>query len=257
MNSGTAGALDTVDQQLAEGGDWPEREAALWARWRECSDNAAREELVSHYAGLVKIIALSVYRTASYGYVDLRDLIQLGTVGLLESIERFDPAFGSKFSSFADKRIRGAILNGLESQSELHAQQAFKRRFRKERLESLKEGVPVKGDVFAEMVELTVGLAVGHMLEHTAMYAASEQSPSQPADGNSVTGFSRLLRRLLDHLPGSERNVLTHHYLNGVSFSDIAKLLGLTKGRISQLHAAGLARIRKLCRELRDFDLTA
>lgn len=252
-----AGSQEALNQPPAEVSDWPEHESMLWERWREQSDNAAREELISHYANQVRMIALSVYRTASYGYVDLRDLIQLGTVGLLESIERFDPAFNNKFSTFSAKRIRGAILNGLEEQSELHAQQAFKRRFRKERLESLKEGAPAKGDVFAEMVELTVGLAVGHMLEHTAMYAESEQSPSQETDSNGVSAFSRLLRRLLDHLPGTEQKVLTHHYLHGVSFSDIAKLLGLTKGRISQLHAAGLARIRKLCRELRDFDLTA
>ncbi len=256
MNSDNAHSEQTAEQLFAEGAEWPEGEAMLWERWQKNADSEAREGLVSHYAGLVRIIALSVYRTANYGYVDLRDLIQLGTVGLLESIERFDPGLSIKFSTFSAKRIRGAILTGLEEQSELHAQQAFRRRFRKERLASLKEGAPGKGDVFAEMVELTVGLAVGHMLEHTAMYADSEQSPSQDGQASSVSGMARLLRRLLDHLPGAEQKVLTQHYLNGVSFSDIAKLLGLTKGRISQLHAAGIARIRKIYKELRDFDLT-
>ncbi len=199
---------------------------------------------------LVKSIAWDVYRKASLGYVEIRDLIQLGVVGLLESISRFDPAAETSFAGFASKRIRGAMLNGLEKQSEYHAQSAFRRRIRRERLESLaKFGGAADGpsDVFMQMVETALGLAVGYLLEDTTMYVDENRSVGQSyASAGEMAAVSESLKSLVSMLPEPDRQIVELHYFGAVQFSDIAEMMRLTKGRVSQIHARALKVLRKL-----------
>jgi RNA polymerase sigma factor for flagellar operon FliA len=224
--------------------------AQAWRRFAG-GDIAARRELVMSNLALVRSIAWEIYQKASLGYVEIRDLIQLGVVGLLESISRFDPASGTSFAGFASKRIRGSILNALEKQSEYHAQSAFRRRVRRERLESLSkfgEDADKSSDVFMQMVETALGLAVGYLLEDTAMYVDENRNAGEsfyPSAGELAI-VSESLRALVSKLAEPDRQVIELHYLGAVQFSDIADILGVTKGRVSQVHARALKALRKL-----------
>jgi RNA polymerase sigma factor for flagellar operon FliA len=87
---------------------------ALWDRWTRDRTTADRERLILHYAPLVKYVAgrLSVGVTAT---VDLGDLISYGIFGLIDAIERFDPARGAPFEGYAIGRIKGAIIDELRA----------------------------------------------------------------------------------------------------------------------------------------------
>lgn len=233
-------------------------EISLWVRWRSSSDQAARGVLVERYMHLVRIIAAAIYRSANYGYVEFRDLLQLGVVGLLESIARFEPRAGASFAGFARKRIRGAILNGLEAQSEHHAQLAFRRRLRKERTKSLMDGAKAnhRSSPFLQMVEIATGLAVGHMLEGTAMYVDPASERGTYNDNSEVHASAEAFRYLLGKLPAMQAKILDLHYLNGVQFDEVAALVGLSKGRISQLHSAAILTLRRYFRERGSLDLS-
>jgi RNA polymerase sporulation-specific sigma factor len=87
----------------------PEEEALLWAQFRAHDDAASRARLIEAYQPLVFKVAMQLRPPDAL----LMDAIQEGTVGLIEAVERFDPARGVRFSTFATYRIRGAILNAL------------------------------------------------------------------------------------------------------------------------------------------------
>jgi len=219
----------------------------LWRRLVE-GDQTARRELVMAHLGQVRSIAWDVYEKANLGYLEIRDLMQLGVVGLLEAITRFELSRGVSFAAFAAKRIRGSMLNGLEKHSEYHAQSAFRRRIRRERVESLSgaHGSPSGGsDVFMQMVETAVGLAVGCLLEDTAMYVdESRNADLHHAGTRELSSISASLRSLVALLRDPDRQVIELHYLAGLPFSEVASMLELSKGRISQIHARALQALR-------------
>ena len=88
--------------------------AEIWAEYRATNGRSLRDQLVLHYAALVKYVAgrVAVGLPAS---VDRADLVSAGIVGLLEAIERFDPERGPTFEGYALGRIRGAILDELRA----------------------------------------------------------------------------------------------------------------------------------------------
>jgi RNA polymerase sporulation-specific sigma factor len=90
----------------------PAEEAGLWSAYRGRGDGRSRARLIEAYQPLVFKIATQLrLREAIF-----MDMIQEGTVGLIEAVERFDPTRGVRFSTFATYRIRGRILNALRSE---------------------------------------------------------------------------------------------------------------------------------------------
>ncbi len=88
----------------------PAQEAALWYGYRHGGDTGCRQRLIEAYQPLVFKIVMGLRPPAPL----LMDLIQEGAVGLIESVERFDPGRGVRFSTFASYRIRGRVLNALD-----------------------------------------------------------------------------------------------------------------------------------------------
>ncbi|HWR39009.1 MAG TPA: sigma-70 family RNA polymerase sigma factor, partial [Patescibacteria group bacterium] len=87
----------------------------VWEEYQYNRTAEIREILAENYLTLVKIVAGRV-AIGLPQYVDKDDLISNGFLGLLEAIERFDPARGVKFETYAAVRIRGAILDSLRAQ---------------------------------------------------------------------------------------------------------------------------------------------
>jgi RNA polymerase sporulation-specific sigma factor len=88
----------------------PAEESGLWQAFRATADLDSRQRLIEAYQPLVFKIVMGLRPPESH----LMDLIQEGCVGLIESVERFDPARGARFSTFATYRIRGRVLNALD-----------------------------------------------------------------------------------------------------------------------------------------------
>lgn len=88
----------------------PAEEARLWQAYRHGGDAASRQRLIEAYQPLVFKIVMQLRPPEPL----LMDLIQEGAVGLIESVERFDPDRGVRFSTFASYRIRGRVLNALD-----------------------------------------------------------------------------------------------------------------------------------------------
>ena len=95
------------------------------------------------------------------------------------------------------------------------------------------------------MVELTIGLAIGFLLEDTGLATGSNESTGDQAyTSNNLAQLRQLLTGAIDDLPERESQIVRYHYLQGAQFEAIADLLGVTKGRVSQLHKRALQRLR-------------
>ncbi len=218
--------------------------ADLWNRHLSNGDSAARQNLIENYTGLVRKIAGSMYSRRFRDHIEFNEYFQLGVVGLIESVDRFDPDKGATFETFASYRIRGSILNGLEKSSELRSQGSYRQRLLKDRVTLLTKEQS-SSDLFDEMVDLTLGLAIGFMLEDTGLFSSQEKSLEDSAyKSGNLQQLREHLLRAVDTLPERESQIIRYHYLQGARFDDVARLLGVSKGRVSQLHKRALQRLR-------------
>lgn len=224
------------------------KEELLWSRYREQTDLAARTLLIEKYSFLVKTLAATLYANRPDDEVEFDDFYQLGMVGLIESIDRYQSGRGATFQTFATYRIRGAILSGLEKTTERREQYAFRSRLRKGRLESIAadNGLMREESLFEELVEVAFGFAICYMLEDTGLV----HDPTRGGMGKAYDSqeFYLLKMRLIgfvDELPEKERFIIARHYFEHVDFSEIAEQLRLSKGRVSQLHKLALQFLRR------------
>jgi RNA polymerase sigma factor for flagellar operon FliA len=223
--------------------------AALWQAYRHGREESLRQRLVTRYLEFARMLAARMFARRTYEGLEFDDYLQFARVGLLEAVDRYDGTLGAKFETFAAHRINGAILNGIATYSEMQEQVAARRRIESERIEGLHGKTPDRSDpagLFAYLADLAVGLAVGLALEGTGMI----QDPSatygvQPYDGIELRQLRALLREALAALPERQRKVLSWHYLEQRPFEEIATVLGLSRGRVSQLHKEALTSLRE------------
>lgn len=203
------------------------------------------------YMPLVKMIAGGLFSVRSFDGVPFEEYVQYGAEGLIQAMHRYDPTQGIKFETYASPRIRGAIITGLEKATEVNQQVSTLRRMARERLESLAATQPASTkklspqESFDRLVEVSLGLAVAYMLDDSSLF--SDRSPTHWDDGASNLAYKQLQTRLLaaiQHLGQNEQKVLEQHYFRHDSFDLIAQDMGLTKGRVSQLHRSALAKLR-------------
>jgi RNA polymerase sigma factor FliA len=225
----------------------PDRaEALLWRRLRFEEKPEAREPLFNRYQGLARSIAL---RLRPGGRAAAReDAEQWAYAGLLQAIDSFDPLRGSPFPAYARPRIAGSVRDGFARSGELEAQWSNRRRMARERLRSLKpDRVGDPDDPIETLGAIAAGLAIGLMLEGTRMVAGDQSPDPAPSayDSLSWRQTQAALEREIGRLSAAESSVIRQHYLNGLAFAQIASLMGLSRGRISQLHSAALNKLRK------------
>ena len=219
---------------------------AQWVALRESGAPAAREALFLHYMPYARSIAATLYAARRRNDLEFDDLVQLANIGLIEAINRFDHARDVLFTTYCTPRIRGAVLDGIEKLSEAQEQLSFERRRRAERVGSLR-GEAKGAKRLQQLGDLAAGLAIGFMLEGTGMFVQDADATWHYGEHYETAGWQQLgtrLRAALEVLGVNEKKVIAFHYFDGLAFAQIADLLGVSKGRISQLHRVGLEKMR-------------
>lgn len=225
-------------------------EAAQWRRYRNGGDAALKEQLFNRYRRLARAVAWhQIRRTGIKGDLQ-QDVEQLAYGGLIEAIDRYEPARGTPFVAYAKARITGSIINGLGSINERGAHARFFAR--QERLNALTRSGGSTGSAIGELADLVAEIALGLMLER------EEQNSSGRFAGEADSGFDNLawretrmlLAERVTALPDTEHAIIRLHYQNDLSFAQIAAMLQLSAGRISQLHKAALTKLRKSMRAM-------
>ena len=212
--------------------------------------------LVEEHLGLIKTIALSVFRRIG-GVVELDELVALGAAGLLEAGQRFDPRQGVTFSTFAYWRVRGAIIDGLRGMGRLtrpgkEALEASERAT--QYLDNLAARDPgtekpsVEADLRA-LHDALEGVAVTYMASLDAAMAkgiefADHDAPRADARIESEQRAS-LVREAVAGLPDKERHFIEKFYFEGKTLVEAGEELGLSKSWASRMHARAVDRLKK------------
>jgi RNA polymerase sigma factor for flagellar operon FliA len=228
-------------------------EADLWEGF--AAGNAeARGRLIERYLPLCRMIAASLYAKRVADDAEFADYMQYATLGLIEAVENFEPTRGVQFNTFATYRIQGAIRNNIANFSERREQVGLIVRLKKERLESIKLASDApsrprrgKGAAVRDMAEVAVIWALSYLLEGSGMLAPRTEAHyvEQFYDSLELKQLRERLVGLVDALPDQERRVVKYHYFQNLEFTEIAKIFGVTKGRISQIHKRALLLLRE------------
>lgn len=231
----------------------------LWARYALGRRVEIRNALAASYAEFARMMAAKAYARRTSEEMEFDDYLQYARIGLIESIERFDAAQGAKFETYAAIRINGAILNGLESASELHEQLAARRRRVAERTAALRTASEDSsgGGVFGRLADVAIGLAVGFMLEGSGMFRDADVGmPDNTYSGVELRQMQRRMHGMIAQLPERQRHVVHAHYVQNQAFDEIAANLKLSRGRVSQLHREALTNLAALLDTARDVDFS-
>lgn len=244
----------------------------LWQRVRMQQDGQARDELICHYLPFARMVAATYYAKRYHDEIEFGEYLQLATLGMIEALDRFDPARGVQFKTFASHRMHGTVVDGLSRATEKQQQIALRTRLKQERLSSVKQALapapeaaeaakPAFGTdkLLNHLAEVGIGLALAWLLEDTSMVQAHDDA----ADTRHVPYLQSLelkqlqqrVRDLVDSLPSQQKVVIRCHYVQDIPFEHIATMLGLTRGRISQIHKQALNTMRDKLKGRRSCDV--
>jgi RNA polymerase sigma factor for flagellar operon FliA len=195
--------------------------------------------------------------------IDIGDLVQDGVIGLIDAAHRFDESRGIKFETFAERRIRGAMIDALRKD-------AWPRGVRRQRreLEAAREQLrrelgcePSLADLAAKMgsdekrlgrtivrinaIESTSPLANAENHDESTLPAALIPSePEQPDTAYEKSETKDRIRAAIESLPAREQKVIGLYYYQEATMKQIGAEIGVNESRVSQLHARAIRRLR-------------
>src|SRR5690554_2622810 len=215
--------------------------------------------LLDEYLPLVRRQALSM-QVRLPASVELDDLIQAGTVGLLEAVGRFDASQGASFTTFASQRIRGAMLDELRSRDWLPRSVRRNARMVDEAVRRLEQQLGRAAEEHEIATELDIELEEyrqllsdtnsGNLLpfemlmeegSEPGIYDASRDTPLQQF--LAAEKRERLVKGI-EALPEREKLLMTLYYQEELNLKEIGAVLGVTESRVSQLHSQAVSRLR-------------
>ena len=228
-------------------------------------DPAERERILIEHLPVVRYIARRIHEHLP-AHVEMDDLVSAGIVGLADAFNKFDPGKQVQFRSYAQFRIRGAILDSLRTLDWSPRDLRRKGRAIETAMHTLTGRLgrtPLENEIAAQMgmsLEeyqtllsdlrgLEIGsLDVGHMEDSSEEEVA--YVPSSPEDGPLFRCLKSEMRaRLADAitaLPERERMVLTLYYYEEMTMKEVGLTLGVVESRVSQIHTSAVLHLRSL-----------
>jgi len=239
----------------------------IWVQYKEKDDIEARDDLIIHYAHLVKYVANRLAINLS-SVVEVDELISYGIEGLIDAIEKYDHKRNIKFETYAITRIRGSMIDGLRSMdwvpvSVRQKSKELEKTYTK--LES-KLGRAATDIEVAEELGITLN-EFAHLLKEVAANTIislddfipgddgddkkkrivdllEDQNASDALELLELSEVKALLANTISRLPEKEKTVVYLYYYEGLTLKEIGMVLGLSESRISQLHTKAILRLR-------------
>lgn len=247
--------------------DTPEAVQALWNAYIQQRGDAQREQLILHYAPLVKRVVGRMGLRPD-GAVEWEDLTNYGLVGLIDAVERFDPSRGILFSTFASLRIRGAVLDALRQLDPLGRQ--ARRRVREAR-EAIQELTMTLGRIPEDQeVAAQLGLSDDQyqqvLVDASLVMLSLDQPMADGSDGQKLrlgdlledpgavdtleqveeAEMQERLMAAIQSLPRREQVLLSLYYYEDLTMREVASVMDISQTRVCQLHARALMNLKAL-----------
>jgi len=240
---------------------------ALSPNYGEMDPNE-RERLIRGFLPFIKYQALRVASRLPH-HVDVNDLMHAGVLGLLDAIEKYDPTRGTHLKTYAEFRIRGAILDELrlmdwasrstrEKMKRLEEayEQLERELHRTPSEEEVAQSLGLDMEAFHHLVLETRG--VGLISIEDLVSFDVKDSTKWAGQGDRTDPFESYewkevrfkIAEALKELPERDQLVLTLYYHEELTMKEIGLALGVTESRVSQVHAQALLKLKKILKKL-------
>jgi len=191
-------------------------DANLWTEYKAAPTDVLKKKIVLSYIKLVYYV-IHHSKFANVNILDDRDYLQFGIEGLSEAIDRFDPQYGTKFETYAIKRIRGKIIDELRK---------------------LQKKPRVLEDGTNEVVYANVSLS--HTGDDEEGYSLEEIIPNDsvlPDESLEKQEMKAYLIAAINKLGERDRQIISLYYYENLGYKEIAQVLNITVSRVSQVHS--------------------
>ena len=225
-----------------------------------------RDRLITQYAPLVRIIAGRLAMRLPQ-HISQDDLASAGIMGLLDALEKFDTGKGVEFKSYAEFRIRGAMIDELRAMDWVprsvrrnakkieNAYAAIENReMRPATDEEVAQELGLEIDLLHKLLEEVRGISIINEYEIVSTSADGKSNEtctidlpgigSNPVDSVNRIEVRNIMAKAIDRLPRNERTVVALYYYEELTMKEIGTIMGYTESRVSQLHTKATLRLR-------------
>jgi len=223
---------------------------------------AERERLILEHLPQVRLIARRIYERLPEN-VSLDDLISTGVIGLIAAVDHFDPAQGVQLKTYAEHKIRGAILDSLREmdwapknkrrrakQIEAAIKTVEQRLGRTPGEEEIAAELKISLEEYQQWLFEVRGLTIGSLefasedQEGSRLNFIPDSEEKLPSTTLERAELERLLAQAIEQMPKMERTVLSLYYHEEATLREIAEITQMHLSRIAQLKAQGILRLR-------------
>lgn len=236
----------------------------LWLAYKKEGAAKLRQELVLRYVYIVRNVAIQM-RDVYVSFAQLDDIINEGVIVVMNAIDKFDIGLNIKFETFVSKRIRGMIIDMARKQdwvprtvrkSAREIDEATMHLYGKNgKMPSAREtadymNIPLdKYEKTISKTNLFYILSLDMLMEEKVENRQTVQIPSlnakeQPEESYLGNEFREVLEEGIRSLKENEQTVISLYYMEELSARDIAKVLGVSEPRISQIHSSAIRKLR-------------
>ena len=227
----------------------------LWMSYYNSKDSSIKEKIIENYIPLIKHIVNRLNINLP-PYLEYEDLISFGVFGLLQAIERYDANKGVQFETYAYSRIKGSIIDELRKIDFVPQGVRKKAKLLQNAFAELEQllGRSVSDEDICNHLNITMEELYQLYSEVSTFYNVlafddligyeSGQASNQPEVQAEKQELKKILGNAINKLQQQERLVITLYYYEGLNFKEIAKVLDVSQGRVSQLHTKAILRLR-------------
>lgn len=239
---------------------------AAYAEASKLSELEQRNEMIIEYLPLVKFVANRIASRLP-SHVETGDLVNSGIIGLIDAIEKFDASRKIKFKTYAEFRIKGAILDELRSldwvprSTRQKASRLEKAYAELEQMlgraasdSEMMKFLGVSQQEFDTLVREAHGVALISLdeiqtdqdenFERNLLEYLADPENMNPAEILNLDQIYRIVADAIDQLPEKERLVISLYYYEELTMKEIGEILDITESRVSQIHTKAILRLR-------------
>jgi RNA polymerase sigma factor FliA len=233
--------------------------------YRSTIDPKVKDEIIIEYAPLIKFIAQKIAARLPAN-IELDDLISCGVIGLMDAIEKFDPTRDNKFKTYAEFRVRGAILDELRAQDWVPRSVREKAKLVEKTYAKLESelGRPATDDEMCKELDcsqdefhdlLNKSKSVSLLnIDDSASFNRGDKKllaglledsrTSNPYTAVSYKNIRDKIKEGITTLPEKQRLVLSLYYYEDLNLKEIGSVLDVTESRVSQLHTQAILKLK-------------
>lgn len=231
-----------------------------------------REAIILEYAPMIKYVASRIALRLP-PHIEVDDLISVGVLGLMDAIGKYDPNRGAKFKTYAEFRVRGAILDELRSMDwvprsvrqkatsvDAVVQKLQAKLGRPPSDEEVAEEMGVSLDEFFRTLNQTqnipilsledLGIAKESGEQKSLLDCLAGKSDSDPQTQLRLNELKEIIAKAIDTLPEKERLMISLYYYEELTMKEIGEILSITESRVSQIHSKAVFRLRTKLKSL-------